>query len=743
MTWPCTEVLGDGRVGVLDGFNATWSQARQTYGEGTPQTGERFDASSTLDQLRSDMDGAAPAGHWRGDASQAYGAANTEHQRVIGAIGDLDKRLGAQVTTAANLVSSGRTDLESLRKWVNDAAASAPDNEAGRRMQMTIVSKGLGQLTDIIKNTDAGMQTVKGNLDTLKGEYTALGTGQRFAPREGPELGAGKEDEKTDDHSEMHALSPEEQAKRDVAATLSGDEGAAARVEDVLGSIQPGQDLSPAQDAYLSQMQSQQKGMGVSDLAEAEQRLGEHRNVIADSWQLMSNDDVYFSGAGDDKHGSASQLPDSVQKTLQQADVLSGNRGGDMRLVNADDLNRISEIVQHGDSSLQTGTELDREMIRASDRVMDKYFPGQIPTEEQTTVAQNIFESAGRDHQIVHDHMLGTHGDNGDDFLHDINTIDWPDDGKAAGSLIDWTHDAATTSESDIASATAEKYAQYVGSHKNDLMSMSGGQTLGELNPELVKGYAHGLTPYMADIASLSSGNPNDQFGFLDQANPERPVAKGLFSVLATQQDAYAEFNGAADQLALDRAHQYAEDVKHGVDVRGNDPRLLEGAVLRGLVDSGSAEAAHALNLSNAEAHEWRKQAYNVGVTGLSAVSGPVGGPLVSTFGAAMESSFIGQMPDTTRATIPDIPAEESARFVVNALLAEGVDVQGLNPNYMIDGRVASLEELSASSKSVPADVDMQADLNRVLEDVVGKDDSPAEEYAKKYEQITKVPNAK
>jgi hypothetical protein len=158
--------------------------------------------------------------------------------------------------------------------------------------------------------------------------------------------------------------------------------------------------------------------------------------------------------------------------------------------------------------------------------------------------AQNIFDAAGRDHQIVHDHLLGTHGHDGDDFLHDVNRIAWTDDGKAASSLFGWTNEAHNGQEATIAAETAEKYANYVGSHKPDLMGIDG-QTLGQLNPELVKGYAHGLTPYMSDIAGLSTDNPNDAFGPLDIQNPEeRPIAKGLFSVLSTQEDAYNEFHG-------------------------------------------------------------------------------------------------------------------------------------------------------------------------------------------------------
>ena len=389
--------------------------------------------------------------------------------------------------------------------------------------------------------------------------------------------------------------------------------------------------MTAEQGSYLSQLQAQQNGMSVEELKTAEQRLGDQKDIIGDSWQLMSNDDVRFPktatdvDALDDPNtrvkGGFDQLPQSVQETLRNAGDLTPVDDANV-LAHDHDLQAISQIVKDGDPALQTGTELDREMMRAADTVMDS----DLSQAYAANITQDIFEASGRDHQIVHDHVLGTHGDDGDDFLHDVNHMYWTDDGKAAASLFSWTNEAHAGPEADIASATAEKYAQYIGSHKDELMNlpgMPGEMTLGQVNPELVKGYAHGLTPYMADIASISGGNPDDNFGFLDPANSERPNAKGLFSVLGTQHDAYVEFNGAADQLGLERAHQYAEDVKNGVDVHKNDTRILDAAVLKGLVASGSAESAHAIGLNQEEARGWRKLAYSTAVGGLSTLGGP------------------------------------------------------------------------------------------------------------------------
>jgi hypothetical protein len=322
----------------------------------------------------------------------------------------------------------------------------------------------------------------------------------------------------------------------------------------------------------------------------------------------------------------------------------------------------------------------------------------------------------------------------------------WTDDGTAAASLFSWTNEAHAGSESDIASATAEKYALYISSHKGELMNlpgMPGEMTLGQVNPELVKGYAHGLTPYMADIASISGGNPDDNFGFLDPANSERPNAKALFSVLGTQHDAYVEFNSAADQLGLERAHQYAEDVKNGVDVHKNDTRILDAAVLKGLVDSGSAEAAHTVGLNQAEVQEWRKVAYSTAVNGLSGLGGPAGGPAITAFGSAMEHSFVGKPPDTSAPVVPDMTGDESARFVLNALLADGVPVAGIDPDYLVDGRIGSLQELQALQREVLPDTDLEGHLNAALDNTVGADRNPADEFEDKYEQVTKIPGAK
>jgi hypothetical protein len=707
-------------VSVLDGFYTTWSNAKATFGEGTPQTGEQYDGSAKLSQAQSTLDSAAPGSRWTGAASTAYGAANAEHQRIIGELSGLDKRLAAQVNQSAEVVANGRTQLDAVRQWVTDAAASVPPGRNQDRILMPIVSKGIGQVMDIVQKTNGELGSIGGKIRGIGGEYTALGD-QKFAPKEGTGDALGVTGTESDEDIKKRA-------EEDVRKTLhDGDEEAAARVDKVLHGVAPYEPLTDEEAAYLHQMQVQQKDMSIQDIHAAEQQLGDHKNVIGDSWQLMSNDDVKYDDPdhpGQPITGSRDQLPDHV-KTMMTIGTIADdpNRTGETEVRN------MAEILKDGRSELQTGTEVDRGMIELSDRLMDY----QSPTNEQAV--RDIFDSAGRDHQIITDQLLGRNEGDRNGFLHDVNSMNWRDDGKSAGNLFSWTHDAANGPEAGVAAEAAEQYADYIGTHKDELLHIPGfgDQTLGQHNPELVKAYAHGLTPYMADIAGVSGG-ANDAFGDLDGGAPDKPIAKSLFAVLGTDRVAYVEFNGAADQLGLDKAHQWAEDVKNGRPVMAEDPRMADAAVLKGLVASGTAEGTHALGLNNADAADWRKAAYGAGVTGLSALAGPVGGPAVEIFGSAMESSVLGGPIDTGEGDPSPILPDEASRFAANALIADGFKLDGLD-HYMVDGRVASVEEMNDLGITAPDHAALNTALSTALSVVVGAN-NPSKDFQLWYNQI-------
>jgi hypothetical protein len=171
-------------VSVLDGFLSTWSNARETFGEGTPQPGSQFDNSGALRGLQSTVETAAPGSKWTGGAANAYGAANTEHGRVLGQMAGLDQRLSAHVDQSAEVVATGRRNLDAVRQWVVDAAASVPPGQAGETMKMAIAQKGLSQLQEIIQKSNGELNSIGGKISGLRDEYQKL-SNQKFA-KEGP-----------------------------------------------------------------------------------------------------------------------------------------------------------------------------------------------------------------------------------------------------------------------------------------------------------------------------------------------------------------------------------------------------------------------------------------------------------------------------------------------------------------------------------------------------------------------------
>lgn len=196
-------------------------------------------------------------------------------------------------------------------------------------------------------------------------------------------FGPGSENPK--DQEDQLATDTRQRAEEDVRKALGGDQAAAKRIDDVLESLNAKQrsgaeDLTSTQGSYLSQLNAQTNGMSAQELATAERRLGDYKRIMGDSWQLMSSDDIEFPrtdttvGALDDPSqiikGGFGQLPQSVQENMRSAQSTIGD-GTASYLTKHTDLRAIADIIGDGQSKYQTGTELDREMIRAADHMMD------------------------------------------------------------------------------------------------------------------------------------------------------------------------------------------------------------------------------------------------------------------------------------------------------------------------------------------------------------------------------------
>lgn len=158
---------------ILGAFLSTWDDARAAFGSGTPVRGSEFDMSARFHELRGTVLSAAPGGEWTGDAAEAYDGRNREHAGTIGRLAELDRRIGAEVDRSAAVVTAGRRDLDSVKQWVIDAAASAP-TAAGDRALLPLVAKGTAEIAEIINRSNADMDAIAARIRAIGSGYDDL-----------------------------------------------------------------------------------------------------------------------------------------------------------------------------------------------------------------------------------------------------------------------------------------------------------------------------------------------------------------------------------------------------------------------------------------------------------------------------------------------------------------------------------------------------------------------------------------
>lgn len=540
------------------------------------------------------------------------------------------------------------------------------------------------------------------------------------------------------------------QTARDVHAALAGDQSAASRVNTVLNSITAEQlagkaPLTPEQASVLSQLQAQQHGMSINALWTAEQRLGDQREMIANSWQLMSNPALAFPrtelkpGAvqGTDMvKGGAAQLPNSVTQALtaswsQYYDLVVGQL-----LAGGDPVKVVTDIVRNGRPSFQTNTDLDRQMLARASAMMDATFGESVGSAQSRVGAlafdpliANIFTAVSPDHRVVHDSLTGQ---SGQVFLDHVARHFWGDDGKGAATLFDWTEHAAQGPEARIAGEATRALSMYLGGNEPNLLHLPGNHTLGEVNPELVRGMAHGLAPYVNNIAG--AGGLAEFGGAPDVAREGgvMPLAKGIFSVLSTDEDAAKYFNGAADREAIVAEAAYAQEVaQHEPGTGAYDANLHHAMTLRGLVNSGihnalqaDTENKHLTDEAAATAEYNRKKlSYELAAKALSSGAGFVpavgsGSSAVLGFlGTAFENDYIGLAPTGVTLTdhpLPNMSIGQADREILNAVIASGQRIEGLPSKYVIEGRIGSPDELALRHVAVDLG-EYEQTLNRLL----------------------------
>ncbi|NLE82571.1 MAG: hypothetical protein GX610_23945 [Rhodococcus sp.] len=180
------------------------------------------------------------------------------------------------------------------------------------------------------------------------------------------------------------------------------------------------------------------------------------------------------------------------------------------------------------------------------------------------------------------------------------------------------------------------------------------GQSIGQLNPELLQSVAHSMSPYAAD---LGGADQPDKPGF-DIAGWADPTDNGhlagssnVFAALNTDEEAGTEFTKNAYAAMLAKESEYAQD-----PYASNAANSLSTAGrLQGLVDKGlllsTQDEFHDVAEQNKEMYERKAAAYGA----LTAVGGEAlgkvpGGSYVNTMisagGDPLKEAIIGKEPE-------------------------------------------------------------------------------------------------
>jgi hypothetical protein len=682
-------------VSVLNAFLATYSYARQTFGQGSPAAGTQFDSSGPLRQQQANVETAAPGARWTGTAAGAYGNVNQEHGRVLGELAGLDQRLAREVDQSAAVVAAGRRDLDKVRKWVLDAASRVPRTPAGERMLVPIVHKGIGDVAGIVQRSNSQLNGVGGRIRGIGTEYQALGN-QKFGglPETGPGDGRGDGvpppvDPKQAEHDVHQVLAgkatPEELARVRAGLTLSPDQHAA---------YDGGRhvDLGGQQKQILGQMQAQMHGMSIDDIRTAEQRLGGDKGLIGDSMQMMSGDKFDYAkvplevGAPGSltetsEGGNGNQLPTSVKDLLSQPAVKTDTSivpGTGVQTIteypNKDDLRTLAGIVQDGSPSVQQGTYLDKglmdrgaEMLAAEEN--EKTIPGMVAANQEHVdpTVQDILRATGRDTIVSHDMITDTSTDpltqrpRGETFLQNMSAHNWADDGAAARTTTDWIDDAAKSDKPATqmrAGETAQSLANYLGDHGEQLLHLPehpaginpGNISIGEQNHALVQGYAEALIPFQDGLIG-DSHNPGFHV-IEDVSGSDLPKTRALFAAIDSDQTAANNFNSNAYDKVVQYQHQFAQLAGESTNINTDDPRsrdMAHAGRLAGLIDGGALTEASA---RQSDALQAATDAYNLKKNALGYMFGlgtdqiPYAGGLADAMGKdAVVNSLLGAPP--------------------------------------------------------------------------------------------------
>ncbi|MEV3903053.1 EspA/EspE family type VII secretion system effector [Mycobacterium sp. NPDC050551] len=472
-------------MSALDGFYATWNDARNTFGEGTPQGGAQIDASAKLGQLGTDVQAAAPGDTWTGAASEAYGGANKKHGDNLTKLADLDRRLAAQMDQAADVVTTGRSNLDAVRQWVTDAANSVPPGKQRDELLMKIANSGLGQVSEIVQTSNDANNTIRDNMNKLKPEFESVNFSSEGSPSGDP-----GDDKETEERDRLPRGTPtgesESEGEQDGEAVaeqadLPPDQQDPAVLDQVadnlpetqltqaqIDALARGEEVSDVPPETLDYYRDFYQAAGKDGLLALDRHLeaqeaagdtdaGAQRDRLSNGLMMTSNENIVEKNPDGSiaARGGYDQLPselrdfiewrngDAIPNELELGTVAAQEQ-------NVADMTQLGELFGEANPGFQPGTQLGTEMYqKAADMVepnRDGWGFRETSVESYERAANNYADVAGRNNEASYRIWSGDGMEPGYNAEHTVRTLmgqDWSNAGGGTGAatLLDWMNE--------------------------------------------------------------------------------------------------------------------------------------------------------------------------------------------------------------------------------------------------------------------------------------------------------------
>lgn len=442
-------------------------------------------------------------------------------------------------------------------------------------------------------------------------------------------------------------LTPEEMARLEENTNLTPEQQEALVRGDLV--------LPTSQMEYLNNLSRSLDGKSPAEIRSMIDQMnanGQNGGAVADALQLLGNENIKTAGdpaEGVPTQGGMANLPSGIRETFERptrgpAVPTPGTNDQGNPTIEMPDMEKpfpeldnyrdVAAIVSAGDANLQHGTAMDKALLDKSEEILHGlHSPPHIPWEANPDMSQRLIDpalqdmlnAAGRDQMAVHDALTGP--ENGE-FIGDLFKHQWADDGAAAGTLLNGTGAVPTDLTDPTQLAQATRVAEtmhavdaYVGTGANadQLLDIpgTGGQSVGQVNPELTQALAEANKPFIDDMLGNKLDSSTGFAPLDDLTNPEMPVMRDLFAVIDSDKDAAGILNSQAYANGLQYQANFEQSVIKGEIPNAGD--LQSAGTLRGVIDTAARiadnDAIEYGNLQDVKAYESRGMWFDMGKT--------------------------------------------------------------------------------------------------------------------------------